>query len=277
MRSVIRAMSLRSFKLDYRSWIVIWILSLLLLWEGIAWILHMWMSPQQAASRLPYLHDVLAALVRYSGTLAEQGAVTFGNAAIGFAGGAMLGMMLALLMSAAVWLERTLSPYVISSQMIPIIGLAPIVYGIIHHAEWARIVMAAYVTFFPIVIHTLKGLKSAAPEHLELMRSCGASLTARYIKCLLPSALPGLFSGMKIAAPLAVTSSIVVELMGAPDGLGVLMVSSLYYGSAQVGMFWATIMLSIGIGLISYLVISLAERWLTPWQPEFRAKGGNAV
>ncbi|MCM3207985.1 MULTISPECIES: ABC transporter permease [Paenibacillus] len=270
-------MSLRSFKLDYRSWIVIWILSLLLLWEGIAWILHMWMSPQQAASRLPYLHDVLAALVRYSGTLAEQGAVTFGNAAIGFAGGAMLGLMLALLMSAAVWLERTLSPYVISSQMIPIIGLAPIVYGIIHHAEWARIVMAAYVTFFPIVIHTLKGLKSAAPEHLELMRSCGASLTARYIKCLLPSALPGLFSGMKIAAPLAVTSSIVVELMGAPDGLGVLMVSSLYYGSAQVGMFWATIMLSIGIGLISYLVISLAERWLTPWQPEFRAKGGNAV
>lgn len=270
-------MSLRSLKLDYRSWIVIWILSLLLLWEGIAWILHMWMSPQQAASRLPYLHDVLAALVRYSGTLAEQGAVTFGNAAIGFAGGAMLGLMLALLMSAAVWLERTLSPYVISSQMIPIIGLAPIVYGIIHHAEWARIVMAAYVTFFPIVIHTLKGLKSAAPEHLELMRSCGASLPARYIKCLLPSSLPGLFSGMKIAAPLAVTSSIVVELMGAPDGLGVLMVSSLYYGSAQVGMFWATIMLSIGIGLISYLVISLAERWLTPWQPEFRAKGGNAV
>lgn len=270
-------MSLRSLKLDYRSWIVIWILSLLLLWEGIAWILHMWMSPQQAASRLPYLHDVLAALVRYSGTLAEQGAVTFGNAAIGFAGGAMLGLMLALLMSAAVWLERTLSPYVISSQMIPIIGLAPIVYGIIHHAEWARIVMAAYVTFFPIVIHTLKGLKSAAPEHLELMRSCGASLPARYIKCLLPSALPGLFSGMKIAAPLAVTSSIVVELMGAPDGLGVLMVSSLYYGSAQAGMFWATIMLSIGIGLISYLVISMAERWLTPWQPEFRAKGGNAV
>ncbi|MEW4431642.1 ABC transporter permease subunit [Paenibacillus pabuli] len=270
-------MSLRSLKLDYRSWIAIWILSLLLLWEGIAWILHMWMSPQQAASRLPYLHDVLAALVRYSGTLAEQGAVTFGNAAIGFAGGAMLGLMLALLMSAAVWLERTLSPYVISSQMIPIIGLAPIVYGIIHHAEWARIVMAAYVTFFPIVIHTLKGLKSAAPEHLELMRSCGASLPARYIKCLLPSALPGLFSGMKIAAPLAVTSSIVVELMGAPDGLGVLMVSSLYYGSAQTGMFWATIMLSIGIGLISYLVISLAERWLTPWQPEFRAKGGNTV
>ncbi|WP_347384656.1 ABC transporter permease [Paenibacillus pabuli] len=270
-------MSLRSFKLEYRSWIVIWILSLLLLWEGIAWILHMWMPPQQAASRLPYLHDVLAALVRYSGTLAEQGAVTFGNAAIGFAGGALLGLMLALLMSAAVWLERTLSPYVISSQMIPIIGLAPIVYGIIHNAEWARIVMAAYVTFFPIVIHTLKGLKSTAPEHLELMRSCGASLPARYIKCLLPSALPGLFSGMKIAAPLAVTSSIVVELMGAPDGLGVLMVSSLYYGSAQVGMFWATIVLSIGIGLISYLVISLAERWLTPWQPEFRAKGGNAV
>ncbi len=270
-------MSLQFFRPGYRSWVVIWIMAVLVLWEGIAWMLQLFLSPQQAASRLPYLHDVLAALFRYSGTLAEQGAVTFGNAAIGFAGGTLLGLGLALLMSAAVWLERTLSPYVVSSQMVPVIGLAPIVYGIIHNAEWARIVMAAYVTFFPIIIHTLKGLKSAAPEHLELMRSCGASLTARYIKCLLPSALPGLFSGMKIAAPLAVTSSIVVELMGAPDGLGVLMVSSLYYGHAQVGMFWATIMLSIGIGLISYLAISLAERWLTPWQPEFRAKGGDAI
>jgi NitT/TauT family transport system permease protein len=270
-------MSLRFFKPGYRSWVVIWIMAVLVLWEAIAWMLQLFLSPQQAASRLPYLHEVLAALFRYSGTLAEQGAVTFGNAAIGFAGGTLLGLGLALLMSAAVWLERTLSPYVVSSQMVPVIGLAPIVYGIIHNAEWARIVMAAYVTFFPIIIHTLKGLKSAAPEHLELMRSCGASLTARYIKCLLPSALPGLFSGLKIAAPLAVTSSIVVELMGAPDGLGVLMVSSLYYGHAQVGMFWATIMLSIGIGLISYLAISLAERWLTPWQPEFRAKGGQAT
>ncbi|WP_405154209.1 ABC transporter permease [Paenibacillus sp. FSL K6-0108] len=274
---MIQSMFLHTNKLGFRSWVVIWILSVLLLWEGVAWILHLFMSPQQAASRLPYLHEVLTALFRYSGTLAEQGAVTFGNAAIGFAGGALLGLLLALLMSVAVWVERTLSPYVISSQMVPVIGLAPIVYGIIHNAEWARIIMAAYVTFFPIIIHTLKGLKSASPEHLELMRSCGASLPARYIKCLLPSALPGLFSGMKIAAPLAVTSSIVVELMGAPDGLGVLMVSSLYYGSAQIGMFWATIMLSIGIGLISYLAISLAERWLTPWQPEFRAKGGRTA
>ncbi|MEY8739563.1 ABC transporter permease [Bacillales bacterium AN1005] len=274
---MIRLIPPRSYKPGYRSWIAIWIILLFLLWEGIAWILHASMTPQQASSRLPYLHDVVMALFRHAGTLAEQGSVTFGNAAIGFAGGTLLGLALALLMSIAAWLERTLSPYVISSQMVPVIGLAPIVYGIIHNAEWARIVMAAYVTFFPIIIHTLKGLKSTAPEHLELMRSCGASLSARYIKCLLPSALPGLFSGMKIAAPLAVTSSIVVELMGAPDGLGVLMVSSLYYGNAQVGMFWATIMLSMGIGLISYMVISLAERWLTPWQPEFRTKRGGAA
>ncbi|MFC9711067.1 ABC transporter permease [Paenibacillus sp. NPDC056933] len=182
-------MFLHTSKPGFRSWVAIWILSVLLLWEGIAWILHSFMSPQQAASRLPYLHEVLRALFLYSGTLIEQGAVTFGNAAIGFMGGTVLGLLLALLMSVAVWVERTLSPYVISSQMVPVIGLAPIVYGIIHNAEWARIVMAAYVTFFPIIIHTLKGLKSAAPEHLELMRSCGASLPARYIKCLLPSAL----------------------------------------------------------------------------------------
>ncbi len=270
-------MFLRLGKPGYRVWVMIWISSFFIFWEGIAWVLHLFMSPQKAASRLPYLHQVLEAFSRYSGTLAEQGAVTFGNAALGFAGGALLGLLLALLMSAAGWLERTLSPYVVSSQMIPVIGLAPIVYGIIHNAAWARILMAAYVTFFPIIIHTLKGLKSASREHLELMRASGASRTAHYMKCLIPSALPGLFSGLKIAAPLAVTSSIVVELMGAPDGLGVLMVSSLYYGHAQVGMFWATIMLSMGIGMISYLLISLIERWLTPWQPEFRSTGGGSA
>ncbi|WP_339833202.1 ABC transporter permease subunit [Paenibacillus sp. FSL R7-0272] len=270
-----RPMFLRLLKPGYRAWVMIWIISIFVLWEGLAWMLHLFMSPQQATSRLPYLHVVMDSFFRHWNTLAEQSSVTFGNAAIGFAGGTLLGALLALLMSAAVWIERTLSPYVVSSQMVPVIGLAPIVYGIIHNAEWARIVMAAYVTFFPVIIHTLKGLKSASPQHLELMRAYGTSWRARYIKCLLPSALPGLFSGMKIAAPLAVTSSIVVELMGAPDGLGVLMVSSLYYGSAQAGMFWATIMLSMGIGLISYLFISLAEHWLTPWQPEFRPKGGE--
>lgn len=79
-------MSLRFFKPGYRSWVVIWIMAILVLWEGIAWILQLFLSPQQAASRLPYLHEVFVALFRYSSTLAEQGAVTFGNAAIGFAG-----------------------------------------------------------------------------------------------------------------------------------------------------------------------------------------------
>lgn len=66
-------MSLRFFKPGYRSWVVIWIMAILVLWEGIAWMLQLFLSPQQAASRLPYLHEVLAALFRYSSTLAEQG------------------------------------------------------------------------------------------------------------------------------------------------------------------------------------------------------------
>lgn len=79
-------MSLRFFKPGYRSWVVIWITAVLILWEATAWMLQLFLSPQQAASHLPYLHEVLAALFRYSSTLAEQGAVTFGNAAIGFGG-----------------------------------------------------------------------------------------------------------------------------------------------------------------------------------------------
>jgi NitT/TauT family transport system permease protein len=253
--------------------IAIWAAVVLLLWEVVAWYIANVAHIINPASKLPYLHLVISNLIDHFPTLMEQGAITFGNSITGFVIGSAIGFLLAILMSLSRTIENTLSPYMVASQMIPIIGLAPIIYGIIHDAALSRILMAGYVTFFPVTIHALRGLQSIKFEQLELMRSYAASTWTLYMKLKLKAALPGVFAGLKLSAPLAITASIIVELMGAPDGIGVLMISSLYYGTSQVYMFWSTVLISMAIGLSLFLLISLLERWLTPWQPEFRAKG----
>lgn len=253
--------------------IALWAIALLVLWETVAWFLAEVLQVLAPASKLPYLHLVLQALGQHLPTLAQQGAITFGNSITGFLIGSTVGFLLAILMSLSRTIENTLSPYMIASQMVPIIGLAPILYGILHDPALSRVLMSGYVTFFPVTIHTLRGIQSVKPEQIELMHSYAASTWTTYTKLKLRASLPGLFAGLKISAPLAITASIIVELMGAPDGIGVLMVSSLYYGNAQVYMFWSTVLISIAIGLILFLIISMAERLITPWQPEFRSKG----
>ncbi|MGG4142571.1 ABC transporter permease subunit [Paenibacillus algorifonticola] len=273
MRRVIRLTSK-----SYRQWgisrnVVLWTVGVLLLWEAFAWLIADVWQLLAPASKLPYLHLVLNAAVQYWPVLAEQGAITFGNSLLGFAIGCAVGFLLAVLMSLSRTLEHTLSPYMIASQMVPIIGLAPIIYGIVHDPALSRTLMSGYVTFFPVALYTLRGLQSIRLEQEELMRSYAASTWTLYLKLKLQASLPGLFAGLKLSAPLAITASIIVELMGAPNGIGVLMISSLYYGNAQVYMFWATVLMSIAIGLLLLAAISMAERLITPWQPEFRSQG----
>jgi NitT/TauT family transport system permease protein len=265
-------MNLQAKSLSHSGIIAIWIIVLLLLWELSAWLIRVLFVIAAPDNKLPYFHRVLGAVVMNFPTLLKQGGISFGNSLMGFAIGALFGLLLAVLMSVSKTAEYTISPYAISSQMVPIIGLAPIIYGIVHDAAASRVLMAAYVTFFPVTIHTLRGLKSVPAGQLEFMRAYAASSWTTYTKLKLISALPSLFSGLKIAAPLAITAAIVVELMGAPDGIGVLMLSSLYYGNAQINMFWSTVLASIGIGFAAFLLISLVERLVTPWQPEFRAQ-----
>ncbi|NQX65872.1 ABC transporter permease subunit [Paenibacillus alba] len=257
--------------------VAVWVALLLLLWEFIAWLLHSVMLVKLPDSKLPYLHKVIISLQDNLPVLIKQGLLTFGNASIGFLIGSAIGISLAIIMSLSNTIELTLTPYMVASQMIPIIGLAPILYGILHDPDLSRIMMAGYVTFFPVAIHMLRGLHSVQPEQIALMRSLAATTWHSYVKLKLPSAMPGLFAGLKISAPLAITASIIVELMGAPNGIGVLMISSLYYGAAQVYMFWSTVLVSIAIGLVSFYLLVLLERWLTPWQPEFRESGSGGT
>jgi NitT/TauT family transport system permease protein len=87
----------------------------------------------------------------------------------------------------------------------------------------------------------------------------------------LPACLPFFFAGLKVAAPLSVVGEIVVELTGSQNGLGLLMVNSLDYGGPQINVFWGSVVLTAALGYAMYLLATLLERRLTPWQPEFRS------
>ncbi|GGJ13501.1 ABC transporter permease [Paenibacillus hunanensis] len=255
--------------------VLVWIVAILVVWEAGSWALLNLAQVPLAQSKLPYVHAILTTSVQYSGTLLKEGSATFGNAAIGFVIGAAAGVLLAILMSVSRWIERLTFPYAVASQMIPILGLAPIIYGIVRDEYISRIIISGYITFFPVALNMLRGLRSVEPSALELMYSYAAKPWSIYWKLRFPAALPSLFSGLKIAAPLAVTGAILVELMGAQHGIGVIMLRNLYYGPSHVYMFWSTVVVGALLGILSYWVISLIERIIAPWQPEFRTRGGE--
>jgi NitT/TauT family transport system permease protein len=250
-----------------------WLATIYILWEAVAWSIRNVIPVKAPGTKWPYISHIIPFIGGNLGQLLQQGGVTFMNAMSGFLVGGLVGLALAIVMSLSKTIERTITPYIVSSQMVPIIGLAPIIFGILHNASLSRISMAAYVTFFPVTINSLAGLSRIKQEQKELFSSYASPTWKYYWKLALPAALPQFFLGLKLSAPLSITASIVVELMGAPNGIGVLMVSSLYYGSAQSDMFWATVFFSAIIGLAAFMLISLIERLVTPWQPEFRERG----
>jgi NitT/TauT family transport system permease protein len=254
---------------------VVWIALILAIWEGAAFILAYKLDARLALQKLPYFHQIVRTFIGNFPDLLDSGMVTLSKSFTGFAYGALIGFALAVLMSWSDAMEKIAFPYLILSQMIPILGLAPIIYNIVRNGDASRIIIAAYITFFPVSINMLSGLKSVEPGKIELMHSYAVSRFAIYVKLLLPASMPHLFTGLKIAAPMSVTAAIVVELLGTDSGIGVKILYTLYYGSNAALMFWSSILMAIMLGVFSYLVVSAAERVLIPW--ENFASGEKAV
>jgi NitT/TauT family transport system permease protein len=224
--------------------------------------------------KLPLPNLVLAALFNPDNVvqLWLAGLITLRSAVIGFAAGGSIGFGLAVLMAQSRALERSLLPYAIVSQMVPVIALGPIVYSIFKDENVARVLIAAYVTFFPVTVNTLKGLRSVQPDALALMTSLAASRRQIYMKLRIPSAMPYVFQALKIAATASVIGAIVVELMGAQQGIGVTILRTQYYGPANAYKLWGAIVVASLLGLLFFRVVAIAERLALRWQPEFRGR-----
>ncbi len=195
------------------------------------------------------------------------------EALVGFTIGGLLGFLLATAFVHSRLIERGLLPYVVASQTVPIIALAPMIVvgvGRMGAPIWLSIaVISAYLTFFPVTVNVLRGLTSVDPGALDLMHSYAASRLQIFAKLRLPASLPYLFTALKISATASVIGAIIGELpSGSPRGLGVQIVYGAQYNTFRPGFLWATILVTSLLGIVAYTAVVAVERWALRWHRE---------
>lgn len=185
---------------------------------------------------------------------------TWKEAALGFLLGAAIGLVLATIFVHARIAERAFVPYVVASQTVPIIAIAPLITYAFGGSTLAVVVIATYLTFFPVTIAMIVGLRSIDPRALELTRSYAASRWDVYRKLRLPASLPYLFTALKIAATASIVGAIVGESPGGiADGLGRVILTYNQYYITGPEKLWAAIIASGLLGIAFYLLVRAAE------------------
>jgi NitT/TauT family transport system permease protein len=220
---------------------------------------------------LPHLQNIAEAFMqpaRRNGPLllirilAEAGLYTWGEALFGFALGASLGFLLGTLFAHSPLMSRGLLPYVVASQTVPILAIAPIVVIWIQDKQLAVSVIASYLTFFPVTINTMRGLQSPQPTALELMQSYAASKWDIMWKLRFPSALPYIFTALKVSATASVVGAIIGELPSSiRSGLGrAILDFSSDYSLISTPKLWASIIMAAAVGIVFFVIVSIIER-----------------
>jgi NitT/TauT family transport system permease protein len=185
---------------------------------------------------------------------------TWKEAALGFLFGTLIGLVLATVFVHSRIAERALVPYVVASQTIPIIAIAPLITYAFGGSTLAVVVIATYLTFFPVTIAMIVGLRSFDPRALELTRSYAASKWDVYRKLRLPASLPYLFTALKIAATASIVGAIIGESPGGiADGLGRVILTYNQYYITGPEKLWAAIIASGLLGVAFYLVVRAVE------------------
>ena len=241
------------------------------LWEGVK---ALFVLPDY---KLPHLATIFEVFVRPTPkgltiwVLLGDTLYTGLEAVLGFVLGGLAGFLLAVLFVHFKPAERGLLPYVIASQTVPIIALAPMVVvgiGRMGAPPWlSKSIIAAYLTFFPVTINVLRGLTSMEQDKLALMVSYAASKTQIFFKLRLPASVPYLFTALKISATASVIGAIIGELpVGSTRGLGVQLVIGSQYNTFNPGFLWATILMAALLGMAFYGLVALLERLLVRWR-----------
>jgi NitT/TauT family transport system permease protein len=220
-------------------------------------------------TNLPHVWEVIGALFQPAtrrsefnllAVLFDAALFTWRGAAIGFVVGAVVGLALAILFVHSRLLERALVPYVVASQTIPIIALAPMVVLWVGR-DWPSVALiSAYLTFFPVTIAGIRGLKSPDPRALELMRSYAADWKAVLWKVRLPAALPYLFTALKISATASIVGAIVAEApTGIAGGLGRAIIQFNQQFTSGPEKLWATAFVCAALGIAFFGLVRIAE------------------
>jgi NitT/TauT family transport system permease protein len=254
------------------------------LWEGYKWLWQTagWTWPFAVDdTTMPHIHDILNAFSQPATTggpalihpLLDAAWFTAKEALAGFALGALIGFGLAVLLVHSRLLERGLLPYIVASQTVPILAVAPMVVvglGSKGIAGWKAVaILAAYLTFFPVAINALRGLQSADPRAFELMESYASSRWSVLWRLRVPASLPYLFTALKISATASVIGAIIGETPASiQDGLGGAIVNFNQYYSLQPTFLWATNIVCAVLGLLLFGLVALTERLVLRRAPE---------
>ncbi len=221
---------------------------------------------------VPHVWDIARAFVDpaqrggppLGAVLAGQALFTFMEALAGFVIGGALGLTLAVLFVHSRLAERALVPYVVASQTVPILAIAPLVVVALK-ADWLSVLaVAAYLTFFPVTIAALRGLRAVDPRAIELFRSYAATRRQILRQVRLPTSVPYLFSGFRVAAAASIIGAIIGEqTAGVASGLGSAILNYNQYYATAPERLWATVVVSAFVGFVFVGAINVAERVLT--------------
>lgn len=231
----------------------------------VAWGLYVRLTGLSALV-LPTPYDVWQSLVdnTLSGHLLYHMWVTLVEVLLGFILGSFIGIALGTITAQSQLMRTILNPYILASQAMPKLALAPIMVIWLGFGIAPKVVITALICFFPLLENTIIGLTSANPYELELFRVLTASRWQTFFKLRIPNALPVIFAGLRVAITLAVVGAVVGEYVGANRGLGALIIAA--QGSFDTPLMFAVFIYLTAMGIILYKIMALMENAFFSWR-----------
>lgn len=227
----------------------------------------------------PYLLPAPAAIayafIDHLPILLSNGWVTVYEMLAGYALAVGIAVPLAIAITSSQRFNEFVMPTMLFFQIVPKVAIAPLFLVWFGVGATPKILVAFLISFFPIVIDAAVGLRSMSTEMIDLARSMGATRMQVFAQFRLPTSLPYLFSGLKVAATLAIAGTVVGEFVGADKGLGYLLLVT--NSNMETALMFATIVALTIIGLVFYYLVELLEGLLIPWHVTHRVREGSGT
>lgn len=219
---------------------------------------------------LPTPLQIAGFIVEHPLVFARNMGSTLGAILLGYLVGSLTGLLLGCCMTLSRRVHSGLYPWMVASQMVPIAAIAPILVLWFGFSLLPKVIVVAMICFFPVAVNTVDGLRSVDPEMVRLMRAFGANNRKILWSVSLPTALPSVFSGLRVAIALGVVAAVFGEWVGSNSGLGYLMLS---YNNRlnTVGLFASVVVLSV-MGIVLFFAVGFVEQRVIPWKSDNRRK-----
>jgi NitT/TauT family transport system permease protein len=207
--------------------------------------------------------------------LSRNFAYTLLEVVVGFCVSVLVGIPAAFLVVLSRPVERILMPIIVASQAVPKVAIAPLLVIWLGFGLLPKVVISFLIAFFPVLVSTSTGLRSVETDMIDLVRSMGASTMKIMFKVRLPTALPQIFSGLKVAISLSVVGALVGEFVGADRGLGYIMMTA--SGALDGTLVWATLIVLIFLGVVLFQIVAMIERFAIRWHVSVRQDKQNVT